>query len=190
MVIRIARGVCTALSSALMSRHREINTCFAGAERSLFVMHPAACLPDVIMPYTTEFELNPNTPAAVAACHTLLVHFCIEVPWSQECKAAVLKSDLNTLVQDAYTIAYRTEQQHTKRQTQVLRVYGSVPKGNNELIGPQQAKEVVDEEVFQLLVPHCGVVAGGVIGTCSIGQVCGPCRGWGRGWGGWGWGTP
>ena len=62
----------------------------------------------------------------------------------------------------------------------------AVPKGDNELVGPQQAKEVVDEEVLQLLVPHSGVVAGGVVGTVRICQGGSPCRGWGWRWGGWG----
>ena len=44
----------------------------------------------------------------------------------------------------------------------------SSPKANNELVGPQQTKEVVDEEVLQMLVPDRGVVAAGVVGTVSI----------------------
>lgn len=63
----------------------------------------------------------------------------------------------------------------------------SIPKGNNELVGPQQAKKVVDEEVFQLPVPHSGVVAGGIVGAGGISQAGSPSRGWGWRRGGWGW---
>lgn len=63
-----------------------------------------------------------------------------------------------------------------------------IPKTHNELVGPKQPKEVIDEEVLHLLIPHHGVVACGVVGTLGIGQVCSTCRGWGWGWtGGW-WG--
>lgn len=41
----------------------------------------------------------------------------------------------------------------------------NLPKPNNELVGPQQAKKVVDEGIFHVLVPLKGVAAVGVIGT-------------------------
>ena len=47
------------------------------------------------------------------------------------------------------------------------------PKANDELIGPQQTKEVVYEQVLQLLVPVDGIVAVGVVGTLGICEVCG-----------------
>ena len=40
-----------------------------------------------------------------------------------------------------------------------------IPKAHNELVGPQQPKEVVDEGVLHVLVPLKVIAAVGVIGT-------------------------
>ena len=43
-----------------------------------------------------------------------------------------------------------------------------IPEPNNELICPQQAKEVVDEQVLELLVPVCVIVTAGIVGAGNI----------------------
>lgn len=46
------------------------------------------------------------------------------------------------------------------------------PKANNELVGPQQPKEVVDEGVLQILVPLECIAAVGVISALGHLSSC------------------
>lgn len=46
--------------------------------------------------------------------------------------------------------------------------FGCSPKPNNELVGPQQAKEVVDKQILKLLVPVSVIVTAGIVSAASI----------------------
>lgn len=45
---------------------------------------------------------------------------------------------------------------------------GCSPEPHNELVGPQQAEEVVNEQVLKLLVPVSVIVTAGIVSAASI----------------------
>ena len=64
--------------------------------------------------------------------------------------------------------AYTHARTYTLTHSHTRTCNGDRGKAHQELVGPQQTEEVVDERVLQLVIPFVGDAAVGVISTCQL----------------------
>ena len=86
-------------------------------------------------------------------------------PWQA---TKVVAKEVTAFLAIPYWLQQRTRGKATENVKKGGQLTRDLPKAHNELVSPQQPKEVVDEEVLQLFVPNHSVVAAGVVGAINV----------------------
>lgn len=80
----------------------------------------------------------------------------------------MVKKEVTGFFAIPYWLQHRTRGKGKKNVKKGGQLARDLPKAHNELVSPQQPKEVVDEEILQLFVPNHSVVAAGVVGAINV----------------------